>query len=88
MYGLAVDHDSILMDKEEMEFEFYFDIDEYIVLAQILLKMDKNLHKTRHMLVPEMIEEDEFWRNYFYKIECFKAELGIESRLGRRLTVE
>ena len=46
--------------------------------------MDKNLKKTRHDLVPEMINEDDFWRNYFYKIEVAKAELGVETRLGPR----
>ena len=47
--------------------------------------MDKNLKRTRHNLVPDLVSEDEFWRNYFYKIECAKAELGVEStRLGPR----
>ena len=32
-----------------------------------------------------MIEEDDFWRNYFYKIECFKAELGLDNKLGDRV---
>ena len=50
--------------------------------------MDKNLKKTRHDLVPEMINEDEFWRNYFYKIECAKAELGVETKLGPRKSNE
>ena len=48
--------------------------------------MDKNLKKTRHDLVPDMINEDDFWRNYFYKIECAKAELGVETKLGPRKT--
>ena len=50
--------------------------------------MDKNLKKTRHDLVPEMISEDDFWRNYFYKIEVAKAELGVETRLGPRKSNE
>ena len=37
-----------------------------------MLKMDLNLKKIRHELVPEMITEEDFWRNYFYKIECWK----------------
>ena len=41
-------------------------MDGFVVLAQILLKLDKNLKDTRHSLVPDMIEEDDFWRNYFY----------------------
>ena len=55
-------------------------------MAQIMLKLDKNLKKTRHALVPDMLDEDDFWRNYFYKVECFKAELGIDNRLGSRIS--
>ena len=65
-----------------MEYVFKFDTDEYIVVAQILLKLDLNLKKTRHELVPEVITEDDFWRNYFYKIELLKKELGVKTRLG------
>ena len=48
--------------------------------------MDQNLKKTRHELVPDLVSEDNFWRNYFYKIECSKAELGVQTRLGPRKT--
>ena len=48
--------------------------------------MDQNLKKTRHELVPDLVSEDNFWRNYFYKIECAKAELGVQTRLGPRKT--
>ena len=52
------------------------------MLAQILLKLDLNLKKTRHELVPEVITEDDFWRNYFYRIECHKRDLGLPTKLG------
>jgi len=35
--------------------------------------------------VPEMIEEDDFWRNYFYKIECVLAEMGLDNVLGDKI---
>ena len=47
-----------------------------------MLKLDLNLKKTRHELVPEMITEDDFWRNYFFKIELIKKNMGLEARLG------
>ena len=77
VFALSADEDALLTTREELEYQFDFDCDQYIVLAQILLKMDKNLKKTRHSLVPDLVSEDEFWRNYFYKIECAKAELGV-----------
>ena len=83
IFALGVDEDSLLMQPEEREWNFSFDIDHYIVLAQIMLKIDLNLKKSRHELVPEMITEDDFWHNYFYKIECLKKDLGVQGcRLG------
>lgn len=32
--------------------------------------------------MPEVITEDDFWRNYFYRIECRKKDLGLKTRLG------
>ncbi len=49
-------------------------MDRHVILATILLKLDKKIAKVRDMLVPDMIDEDSFWRNYFYKIECVKGE--------------
>ena len=61
-------------------------MDQYVILAQILLKMDKNLKKTRRDLVPELVTEDEFWRNYFYQVELFRSELGLQNSLGQEFT--
>ena len=63
------------MPSEEVAEWFKFDMDNYVVLAAVLLKLDKNLGVKRHNLVPDLIEEDDFWRNYFYKIALFKRDL-------------
>jgi hypothetical protein len=47
-----------------------------------MIKFDKNLQKTRQQCVPDLIEEEDFWQNYFYKIECIKASLGLLNHLG------
>lgn len=52
-----------------------------------MLKLDLNLNKARHELVPEMISEDDFWRNYFYRIECLKKDLDLPNRLGSKIPV-
>ena len=79
----------LLLREDELEYEYNFNIDHYIVLAQIMLKIDLNLKKKRHELVPEMIAEDDFWRNYFYRIEYLKQQLGLEpTRLGSRIPNE
>ena len=60
----------------------------YVILAQIMVKCDKNLQKTRQNCVPDLIEEEEFWGNYFYKIECIKASMGLPNQLGRFIDPE
>ena len=86
IFALANDEDVLLAEEEEFEYEFSFNIDHYVVLAQIMLKIDENLNSKRHELVPELIGEDEFWRNYFYRVEYLKKRLGLEpTRLGARI---
>ena len=57
-------------------------MEAYVFVACIMLKYDNNLADTREILVPSMVNEDEFWRNYFYAIECTKQDLGLPSRLA------
>ena len=57
-------------------------------MAQIMLKLDKNLRDVRHQLVPDMVEEEDFWRNYFYQMEVIKAVMGLENELGSRIPSE
>lgn len=52
-------------------------MDKHSILAQILIKLDKNLNTKREKLVPDLIEEEDFWRNYFFKIDRFKQSLGL-----------
>ena len=85
IFGLGTDPDALLMLSDELEYEYNFDIDQYIIVAQIMLKMDLNLKKSRHEFVPEMISEDNFWRNYFYRIECMKRDQGLVTKLGKRI---
>ena len=59
-------------------------MDHYIILAAIMRKLDLNLKKSRLEFVPEMISETQFWRNYFYKIELLKKELGLSHRLTEK----
>lgn len=72
VYALAKDKESLLRSEAELEFRFDFDIEAYAFIACAMLKYDSNLVETRESLVPLMVSEDEFWRNYFYTIECIK----------------
>ena len=70
------------------EFKFDFNMDTFAFISIALLKYDKNLSESREKLVPEEVEEEEFWYNYFYAIESFKVELGLPNRLGDKIGEE
>jgi hypothetical protein len=50
----------------ELDFEFDFDFDKYLYVAQILLKIVPELSAIRNTIVPEYLEDEDFWRNYYY----------------------
>jgi hypothetical protein len=85
VYALAKDRSRLLKPRSAHDFEFDFKIEAYVFVACVMLKYDSNLVETREALVPDEISEDDFWCNYFYAIECVKAELGLPTRLGERI---
>lgn len=64
--------------------DFKFDPQTHYPIALTLLKEDPNLSKMRYELVPKLVNEDTFWRNYFYRVEMLKqiSEKGEISRQG------
>ncbi|XP_052868081.1 synapse-associated protein of 47 kDa isoform X1 [Anopheles cruzii] len=58
--------------------EFDFDYDSSYPVALAIMNDDKELEKMRFELVPKIITEESFWRNYFYRVSliCQAAELG------------
>ncbi|XP_049533576.1 synapse-associated protein of 47 kDa isoform X4 [Anopheles darlingi] len=58
--------------------EFEFDYDSSYPVALAIMNDDKELEKMRFELVPKIITEESFWRNYFYRVSliCQAADLG------------
>ncbi|XP_035903960.1 synapse-associated protein of 47 kDa isoform X5 [Anopheles stephensi] len=58
--------------------EFDFDYDSSYPVALAIMNDDKELEKMRFELVPKIITEESFWRNYFYRVSliCQAADLG------------
>ena len=55
----------------------------------MLTKMYEKLADTRDELVPTLVSEEMFWRNYFYEIESFVENLtGSCGPLGSEVTAE
>ncbi|XP_055643866.1 synapse-associated protein of 47 kDa isoform X3 [Toxorhynchites rutilus septentrionalis] len=58
--------------------EFEFDYDQSYPVALAIMNEDKELEKMRFELVPKIITEENFWRNYFYRVSliCQAGDLG------------
>lgn len=57
---------------------FSWDLEEMLPVAKAILKEDPNLEKIRFELVPKFVSEENFWRNYFYRVELLKESLSGE----------
>jgi len=58
---------------------FTWDYEEMLPTAKAILKEDPNLEKMRYELVPKIISEENFWRNYFYRVMLLKESLSEDS---------
>lgn len=58
---------------------FEFDLSTAMPVITILMKEDPNLDKLRFELVPKMVSENSFWRNYFYRISLIKQSSALTS---------
>merc|ERR1711997_332165 len=57
---------------------FEFDYASMGATAMALLLEDPQLEKMRYELVPKKVKEDEFWRNYFYRVSLIKQSFDLK----------
>jgi len=57
---------------------FEFDYASVSTTAMALLQEDPQLEKMRYELVPKKVREDEFWRNYFYRVSLIKQTFDLK----------
>jgi len=57
---------------------FEFDYSSVSATAMALLHEDPQLEKMRYELVPKKVKEDEFWRNYFYRVSLIKQSFDLK----------
>ncbi|KAL1493151.1 hypothetical protein ABEB36_011263 [Hypothenemus hampei] len=62
--------------------DFNFDYEVSYPIAMAIMEQDPNLEKMRYELVPKIITEEEFWKNYFYRVSliCQANELSSMSK--------
>ncbi|XP_076237637.1 synapse-associated protein 47kD isoform X2 [Calliopsis andreniformis] len=52
--------------------DFTWDFEAVQPMAQATLALDPNLQNMRFQLVPKVISEENFWRNYFYRVSVLR----------------
>ncbi|KAL1766078.1 synapse-associated protein 1 [Sigmodon hispidus] len=57
--------------------QFNFDFDQMYPVALVMLQEDELLSKMRFALVPKLVKEEIFWRNYFYRISLIKQSAQL-----------
>jgi len=50
--------------------------------AVVLLEADSRLQKMRYELVPKKVKEDDFWRNYFYRVGLVKQSFELSNSMS------
>uniref|UniRef100_A0A1B6KKR3 BSD domain-containing protein n=1 Tax=Graphocephala atropunctata TaxID=36148 RepID=A0A1B6KKR3_9HEMI len=67
--------------------DFQFDYETSYAVAMATLGEDPNLESMRFELVPKVISEENFWRNYFYRVSliCQASELNSMAQEGNTL---
>jgi len=57
---------------------FSFDMKAATPYATKAIELDQDLRKLRFKLVPQKVPENEFWRNYFYRVSLIREQLSVE----------
>jgi len=64
--------------------DFHFDYDIQYPIAMSILIEDPNLEKMRFELVPKIINEENFWQNYFYRVSLICQANAVSSMAQER----
>lgn len=59
--------------------DYIFDLESNMPIATAVLEADPKLDNLRFKLVPKIISEEKFWRNYFYRVSLIKQSAQLSS---------
>ncbi|XP_064408146.1 synapse-associated protein 1, partial [Latimeria chalumnae] len=65
---------------------FHFDFSHIAPVAMVMLQEDELLDKMRFELVPKLVKEEAFWRNYFYRISLIKQSAQLSSLAAQQVS--
>jgi hypothetical protein len=64
--------------------QFQFEFSSSYPIALATLQEDPNLQKMRFDLVPKLVNEETFWRNYFYRVSLIRQSSQLTSSLAQQ----
>ncbi|XP_069479080.1 synapse-associated protein 1-like [Ambystoma mexicanum] len=76
--ALSSDRRNLLRDPPS-GVHFSFDFEKTTPVAMVMLREDPALNRMRYELVPKNIKEEDFWRNYFYRVSLIKQSAQLAS---------
>ncbi|XP_051869885.1 synapse-associated protein 1-like [Pristis pectinata] len=68
--------------------QFNFDFDQMYPVAAVMLQEDELLNRMRFDLVPKLVKEEVFWRNYFYRVSLIKQSAQLTALAAQQQTVD
>ncbi|XP_050452066.1 synapse-associated protein of 47 kDa isoform X2 [Cataglyphis hispanica] len=68
--------------------EFAWDFEAVQPMAQATLALDPNLEAMRFELVPKVISEENFWRNYFYRVSLLRQGYELNAMASSQQEAE
>ncbi|XP_040092426.1 synapse-associated protein 1 [Oryx dammah] len=68
--------------------QFNFDFDQMYPVALVMLQEDELLSRMRFDLVPKLVKEDVFWRNYFYRVSLIKQSAQLTALAAQQQAAE
>ncbi|KAG8451727.1 hypothetical protein GDO86_003791 [Hymenochirus boettgeri] len=76
MLALSADRRNFLRDPPA-GVHFNFDFEQMYPVALVMLQEDELLNRMRFDLVPKLVKEEVFWRNYFYRVSLIKQSAQL-----------
>ncbi|XP_072901937.1 synapse-associated protein 1 [Hemitrygon akajei] len=68
--------------------QFNFDFDQMYPVAAVMLQEDELLNRMRFDLVPKLVKEEVFWRNYFYRVSLIKQSAQLTALAAQQQAVD
>ncbi|EGG20245.1 hypothetical protein DFA_07368 [Cavenderia fasciculata] len=68
------------MNSPPIDSDYTQEFDDFLIaIAKSTLKYDKNMERVRFLLVPRFISEEQFWKNWYYRVMEVRKEYNIIS---------